>query len=104
MFFSEHGVYYNILSKDKIMTEILAVFRSRSQAIDCNSRLRASGVPSNIVNTPKEANIGCGLSVKIPQNASARARGLILGGNYSAFYGFFTVSNAYGRTFVGRMK
>ena len=47
------------------MTEVLAVFRSRSQAIDCNARLKAAGIPANLINTPREANIGCGLSVKV---------------------------------------
>lgn len=85
------------------MTEVLAVFRSRSQAIDCNQRLRMRGIPSNIVNTPREANIGCGLSVKVPQNMLPRAKAMILEGGYSAFYGFFTISTQYGRTFFGKM-
>ena len=33
------------------MIEFLAVFRSRSQAIDCNARLKAAGVPVNLINT-----------------------------------------------------
>lgn len=86
------------------MTEILAVFRSRSQAVDCNTRLRAHGVPSCIVNTPKDANIGCGLSVRLPQNMVARGKALVRSGNYSAFYGFFTVTSVYGRTSFGRMN
>lgn len=84
------------------MTEVLAVFRSRAQAMDCNTRLRSNGIPTNIVNTPAEGNIGCGLSVKLPQNMLPRAKPLILGGKYSAFYGFYTVTNAYGKIFVGR--
>ena len=40
------------------MTEILAVFRSRSQAIDCNSRLKRYGISATLINTPKEANVG----------------------------------------------
>lgn len=80
------------------MTEILAVFRSRSQAADCNSRLRRGGIPSSLINTPKEANVGCGLSVKFPQSAEMRARALILGGRYSAFYGFMVMNTNYGRT------
>ena len=79
------------------MTEILAVFRSRSQAVDCNSRLRRSGVPSILINTPKEANVGCGLSVKFPPSVEMRARALISGGRYSAFYGFMTMNTNYGR-------
>lgn len=73
------------------MTELIAVFRSRAQAIDCNSRLRSLGVQSGLINTPREANVGCGLSVKIPQNAVERAKRIILNGRYSAFYGFFKV-------------
>ena len=80
------------------MTEILAVFRSRSQAMDCNSRLRRGGIPSNLINTPKEANVGCGLSVKFPQSVEMRARALISSGRYSAFYGFMTMNTNYGRT------
>lgn len=85
------------------MTEILAVFRSRSQAVDCNSRLRLNGIPSTLINTPKEANIGCGLSVKLPQNALPRAKGVILNARYSAFYGFYSMKNTYGKTFLGRI-
>ncbi len=85
------------------MTEVLAVFRSRSQAIDCNARLRAMGVPSGLVNTPREANIGCGLSVKIPDNMLARARAIVLAGKYSAFYGFLKVNTGYGRAFIGKI-
>lgn len=73
------------------MTEHIAVFRSRAQAIDCNNRLRSLGVPSSIINTPREANIGCGLSVKIPQNMVERAKRIILNGKYSAFYGYLRV-------------
>lgn len=73
------------------MTEHIAVFRSRAQAIDCNSRLRSLGVASSIINTPREANIGCGLSVRIPQNALERAKRIIASGRYSAFYGYFKV-------------
>lgn len=79
------------------MIEILAVFRSRSQATDCNLRLRRSGVPSNLINTPKEAGVGCGLSVKFPQSVEMHARALISGGRYSAFYGFMTMNTGYGR-------
>ena len=73
------------------MTEQIAVFRSRAQAIDCNNRLRSLGVPSSLINTPREANIGCGLSVKIPQNMLERAKRIIANSRYSAFYGYFRV-------------
>lgn len=82
------------------MTELLAVFRSRSQAIDCMNKMRAYGVPSQLINTPKEANIGCGLSLKIPQNAASRAKNIISRLRYSAFYGYMKIETRGGKIFV----
>ena len=85
------------------MTEILAVFRSRSQAIDCNARLKAFGVPASLSNTLREANIGCGLSIKLAPDKLERARVVIKNGRYSAFYGYYRMQNDYGRTIFGRI-
>ena len=85
------------------MTEILAVFRSRSQAIDCNARLKVYGVNASLINTPREANIGCGLSVKIAPDKLERVKGIIRSVNYSAFYGFYRMQTAYGRTTFGKI-
>lgn len=79
------------------------MFRSRSQAIDCNARLRAAGIPSGLVNTPREANIGCGLSVKLPQSAYERAKRVISNSRYSAFYGYLKMQTEFGRKFIGRI-
>lgn len=73
------------------MTELIAVFRSRAQAVDCNMRLKKRGVQCALINTPKEANVGCGLSVIIPKNAQAAAKKFIYAAGYSAFYGFLNV-------------
>ena len=84
------------------MTYILAIFRSRSQAVDCNIRLKRYGVEGELINTPKEANIGCGLSIKIPHNFMDKAKGIIKRANYSAFYGYFVVQQTFGRLQLGR--
>ena len=84
------------------MTFILAIFRSRSQAVDCNIRLKRYGIESELINTPKEANIGCGLSLKIPHNCMNRAKAIIKKANYSAFYGYFVVQQTFGRLQLGR--
>ena len=73
------------------MTEIIAVFRSRSHAINCNRILRASGVPSSLIGTPKEANVGCGLSVKLPYSAYAKAKQIIARENYPSFAGYLKI-------------
>ena len=84
------------------MTYILAIFRSRAQAVDCNIRLKSSGIASELINTPKEANIGCGLSIKLAHPAAERAKVIIRKAGYSAFYGFFVMNNTYGRLQLGR--
>lgn len=84
------------------MTYILAIFRSRAQAVDCNVRLKSTGIASELINTPREANIGCGLSLKIPHNAAERAKIIIKRANYPAFYGFFFMQSTYGRIQLGR--
>ena len=81
------------------MTETLAVFRSRSQAMDCFSRLKAAGINAQLINTPKEANVGCGLSVKFPRAATSRAKNVIARARYSAFYGYMRIENRYGRIY-----
>ena len=86
------------------MTYILAIFRSRSQAVDCNIRLKSFGVTSELINTPKEANIGCGLSIKIPHDKANRAKMIIKKANYSAFYGYFVMQQTYGRWQLGRLS
>ena len=73
------------------MAEMLAVFRSRSQAIDCMTRMRAFNVSAQLINTPKEAGVGCGLSLKFPTAAAPRVKNLIARMNYSSFYGYMRV-------------
>ena len=84
------------------MTYILAIFRSRSQAVDCNIRLKSYGVATELINTPREANIGCGLSIKIPHDMAEKAKAIIKKANYSAFYGFYVIQQTYGRIQLGR--
>ena len=84
------------------MTYILAIFRSRSQAVDCNIRLKSFGIAAELINTPKEANIGCGLSIKIPHPSVERAKNIILKANYPAFYGFFIMQQSFGRWQLGK--
>lgn len=76
------------------MTDILAVFRSRTQAIDCLGRLKALQIPARLVSTPREANIGCGLSIRFTLSAAARVKTVITRANYSAFYGYMPAVGA----------
>ena len=79
---------------------ILAVFRSRAQALSCLSRIRAAGVCAAAVSTPREANVGCGISLRFPERDLLRVRRAIAGMNCSAFVGFFRMDICGGRTYV----
>lgn len=82
------------------MIEILAVFRSRSQAMDCMNKMRAFNIPVQLINTPKEAGVGCGLSIKFAQGAERRAKNVIAGLNYTSFYGYMRIEMQNGKIFI----
>ena len=74
------------------MTEILAVFRSRTQALDCRARLNEHGIPAKVVATPSQLKIGCGYSVKFPERFARAVRNVIGAAGYGAFYGYVNVT------------
>ncbi len=67
---------------------VLAVFKSRSQTLDFSMRLKSAGVPAANVNTPKEAGVGCGISVRIDARFLPRAKSVLKQKPYSSFAGF----------------
>ena len=76
------------------MTEILAVFRSRTQALDCRAKLNAHGLPAKVVATPSQLKIGCGYSVKFPMSVERAVKNIINAAGYGAFYGYVSVNTA----------
>ena len=46
------------------MEYVIFVFRSRSDSVGFSEFLSARGVRNSLINTPKQAKIGCGLSVR----------------------------------------
>ena len=80
------------------MNDMLAVFRSRTQAMQCRARLNACGVRADIVPTPTALKAGCGYSVKIPARSFAAAKRVIESGNYGALYGYVELNGRYGGT------
>ncbi|MCM1546666.1 MAG: DUF3343 domain-containing protein [Clostridiales bacterium] len=82
------------------MTETLAIFRSRSQAIDCMNKLRALNIPAQLINTPKEANVGCGLSLRFSVASATRAKSVIAKMRYSSFYGYMRMDFKGGKFYI----
>ncbi len=66
---------------------MLAVFRSRAQTLEFISVLKGGGIPVQAVNTPKEANVGCGISARFEEPFLPRVRFYLGKKHYSSFSG-----------------
>lgn len=69
----------------------LAVFKSRTQTLRFFERCQAYRIPAEVVNTPRQAALGCGLSVKFPHTALPVVRQLLSMDNYYSFGGVFSL-------------
>ncbi len=50
------------------MEYIIVAFRSRQTTLKFYQFLKTHGYYAEVVNTPKKAGVGCGLSVKVSEN------------------------------------
>ncbi len=82
------------------MEYVVVAFRSRTHTIKFSSFLTNSGVYNEIVNTPKEAGVGCGLSVKISKELFGIVKKAVRGLGLSSFAGFFLVKIVQGKKLV----
>ncbi len=82
------------------MEYIIIAFRSRTQTVKMAQLMNARSITCEIVNTPKEAGVGCGLSVKISPFYFERTKKLVFDVGFSAFAGFFLVKITAGKKFV----
>ena len=73
------------------MEYLIVAFRSRAHTIKFANLLRSQNFAMEIINTPKEAGVGCGLSVKVRKENYQMIKKLVLLSALSSFAGFFTV-------------
>lgn len=80
---------------------LLCVFRSRTQVLTFKKRLEAIGIPAEIVSTPREIAVGCGLSLKISAWSGNQAKELLRASGARSFVGFYrAVSDGYKNTVI----
>jgi hypothetical protein len=79
---------------------IIAAFRSRNSSVKLLEALRLKKIPAQMTNTPKEAYVGCGLSVKFPERRLGQVRTLQARLNLPTFAGYFSVDECGGRTTI----
>lgn len=75
------------------MEYIIIAFRSRAHTVEFANFLKSNGVAIEIVNTPKEAGVGCGLSVKVKKQSFNFCKNAVLKLALSSFAGFFLLTS-----------
>ena len=73
------------------MEKIIIAFRSRSDTLGFADFLRKNGAPVKIVNTPKAAGVGCGLSAETDARLLSAVRGAVRRFSAKSFAGIFAV-------------
>lgn len=73
------------------MEYIIVAFRSRTHTVRFSEYLKSAGINNDIVNTPKEAGVGCGLSVKVSLQKLHLVKRAIRFTNLNSYAGGFLV-------------
>ncbi len=71
------------------MNYIIIVFRARTETLSFANILRGYGVPFQIINTPRNLNLSCGISVKIPSNKRDIAEEILRRRKFESFAGIY---------------
>ena len=82
------------------MEYIVVAFRSREQTVKFSNFLNKNYISNRIINTPKEALVGCGLSVRVGVNSLSNAYRAVRAVSFSSFAGIFLVKELNGKRFV----
>lgn len=67
----------------------VAAFRSRQQVLRYEAELRRRGVSTQVVTTPRDISMGCGLSVRFPLEALPEARRALATANTGNLIGLY---------------
>ena len=73
------------------MEYLIVAFRSRAHTVQFANLLRSQNIVMEIVNTPKEAGVGCGLSVKARKQNYDLIKRLVILSALPSFAGIFAV-------------
>lgn len=76
---------------DVNMRSILAIFRSRAETLSFANILKSYGVGVSIINTPRSANVSCGISASFSASGLEHARNIIARRSFFSFAGFYEI-------------
>lgn len=69
----------------------LAVFSSRNETLYLAKMLMANGYRAGVVNTPKDAGLSCGISVKFEEKNIANLKMLLASKPFRSFVGIYRI-------------
>ena len=82
----------------------IAAFRSRQQVMRFEAALRRAGVRAQVISTPRDVSVGCGLSVRFDMKDAAAAQQVYRAARPGNLIGFYRVDRGWdGRTRVTAM-
>lgn len=70
----------------------IAVFRSRTHTIGFLRYMRAQGIDARAINTPAQANVGCGISARFPCEYTKFTVQVVSALGLESFRGIFCVT------------
>ena len=76
------------------MEYLIAVFRSRTQVMKFYEKLLDCGRFADVVNTPRQASLGCGLSVKFGCDDFYFVQRILKSDCFHSFAGLFKVTES----------
>lgn len=83
------------------MQYVIAVYRSRDVSMQVYNYLINNSVMAALISTPRGANVGCGLSVKISYGDYAQFANVL--SQKETFAGFFLVRATMAGTVISRL-
>ena len=80
----------------------IASFRSRQQVLKFEGALRRSGIRTEVITTPRDVSVGCGLSIRFELSDAARVMDVYNQLRPSNLIGFYRVERMDGQRTVTR--
>ena len=71
------------------MQYIMAVFRSRTEALTFANILSSYRVPVSVISTPRRLSVSCGICIRFDSRLITIAKDVMLRRKFDTFVGFF---------------
>lgn len=79
---------------------IIIAFSSRNASMCFTEALRKGGVPSTLVNTPRDLSLGCGISVSVETRFTSKVQELLRVTDKRSYLGTYKLMKSGNKTVV----